>query len=89
MDKAADTKTLEDQKTLLLQWRDHPFTKELFQANAEAQNSMIELLCSAEVTNMETFFAHFTAVGHLRGLRQLPNAFNETLADINAKINEL
>lgn len=89
MDKAADTKALEDKRTLLLQWREHPFTKELFQANEDAQKGMVNVLCNCEIVNMETFFAHFTAVGHLRGLRQLPDAFAGTLDSIANEIKAL
>jgi hypothetical protein len=89
MDKAADTKVLEDRKAVLVAWRDHPFTKELFQANAEAQESAIALLCNCDITNVETFFAHFAAIGHLRGLRQLTQAYRGALEEIDNEIKDL
>lgn len=67
----------------------HPFTQQIFQDSAEEQESIIALICENPISSIETFFSHFEAVGHLRGLRRSKSLVMDNLAVIEQQLKEL
>lgn len=88
MDSDVAKQKLEDEKRVLEHWLKDSVTKELFSINQDEQDSAINLLCNVPVTSLETFFAHFEVVGHLRGLRSIRNEVQGNLERINAELKQ-
>lgn len=55
----------------------------------EQEESLINLLCNTQITDIGTFFSHFEAVGHLRGIRQTKATFVGAIEEIKQKLSEL
>ena len=89
MDTDVEKQKLEDEKRNVQVWLKNPITVALLQDNLEEQEKAINLLTNVPVTNIETFFAHFEVVGHLRGLRQGLATVPSMLAEIEAKLKEI
>ena len=89
MDKETQRTQLEAEKNELRGYLEHPFTKQIFADSAESQEALIELLCQQPIINIETFFAHFEAIGHLRGLRRAKALITGNLEDIEQQLKEL
>ena len=79
----------ENEKLALEQYMLHPFTKQILDDSHAEQEVLIDLLCMRPVNNIETFFAHFEAIGHLRGLRRGEAMLQETLKTIEQELKEL
>lgn len=47
----------------------HPVTQSFISESREAEDALTSLICNQEIVSLETFFAHFVAIGHLKGLR--------------------
>lgn len=47
----------------------HPVTQSFITESRDAEDSLTSLICNQEIVSLETFFAHFVAIGHLKGLR--------------------
>lgn len=89
MDKAAETNKLEDQKKFIDAWVKHPITAELVQKNQDHERALVGILCTHEISNIETFFTHFAIIGELRALRRLPIMLAGMREDIESKLKEL
>lgn len=89
MDKDAAKKELLDKKAYIRAWQDHPITVRILHDNRAQQETLIDLLCNRSIVNIETFFGHFEAVGHLRGLRRLDAVVQDELDEIEQELKEL
>jgi hypothetical protein len=89
MDKDAKKIELENQKAALEEYLNHPVTKEVMQALKDGQESLVRLICDQPVENVGTFFAHFEAVGHLRGLRKTESLITTSLGEVKEQLREL
>lgn len=48
----------------------HPITVNTLNALDDAEKAFVDLVCDVDIDSLGAFFAHFAAVGHLRGIRQ-------------------
>lgn len=80
---------LQDKKTMLEQYLQHPVTLEVFKDIEESQQSLITTLCDVPIIDMESFFKHFEAIGHLRGLRQTKANIMTNLEDVVEQLRKL
>lgn len=89
MDKAAaihaKTKELDEIHAYL----NHPITQRILRDNQEQENALIDLICDAQIDSIAGFFAHFQAVGHLRGLRRGRALVMDSLETVNEELKEL
>lgn len=79
---------LESAKREIEGYLNHPFTKRILQDNLEEQEGFIKLICNEPVTDIQRFFAHFEAVGHLRGLRRAHSLLQDNLDAIQDELKE-
>lgn len=70
-------------------WLEAPITKAVMADVAVEIEKATHLLCDVPVTDIESFFAHFTAAGHLRGLRYLGLCVHEHKEVIQDKLNAI
>lgn len=89
MDTTAETQRLENEKRAIQQYLDHPISRKLIEDNETEQQKAIDLLCNVPVDSFGAFFAHFEAVGHLRGLRRAMSLIKDDLEDIERELKEL
>lgn len=89
MDTTAERNRLESEKRAIAQYLDHPITREIFQDNEEIQESLINVLTNVPIVDIETFFKHFEAVGHLRGLRRSRQLVQDSVDTIERQLKEL
>lgn len=89
MDADAEKKVLTDERDFIQSYLDHPLTEELETTCKEAEESLTGLICDQPIVNIETFFAHFESVGHLRGLRRSRAFMRSKLEDVKQRIKEL
>ena len=86
---ADDLAALQGRKLEWDKYLAHPITKEILQDTAAQEEAFVDLICKHDVTNVETFFAHFAAVGHLKGLRYVRQLITEPVVLLEAQINQL
>lgn len=89
MDKAADERQIQSDIEEVEHLKNHPVIKERLQANRDSQEALFNILTSLTINSMETFFAHFEAIGHLRALRQEATFLDFKLAELKAKKQDL
>jgi hypothetical protein len=89
MDIDAERQKLENARDFVKGWLAHPITESVIRNNKESQEKFIDLLCNQPIHNIETFFAHFEAIGHLRGLRQSSALVQEQLDVVIEQLKEL
>jgi hypothetical protein len=89
MDTTAERQRLESEKRAIQAYLDHPITQEIFQDNEETQQALINVLTNVPIHDMESFFKHFEAVGHLRGLRQSRQLAQDSAEAIERQLKEL
>jgi len=89
MDKDAEIQKVQDEIDYIVGWKDHAITKKLFSDSRAAQEALITLICNQPISSVETFFAHFEAVGHLRGLRQPEATVLDWIAELKNQKKEL
>lgn len=89
VDIDAERQKLEDEKGWINAYIEHPITVQVLQDSAEQQEKIIDLLCNQPISNMETFFAHFEAIGHLRGLRRAKAILLDKVDDIETQLKEI
>lgn len=89
MDTATQRTKLESDLREIEAFEKSPLWKGLIEDNAEQQESLINLLCNNTIVNIETFFAHFEAMGHLRGLRRMPGLLRDRKDAIAEELKNL
>lgn len=89
MDKAADKARLDNELAMVEAYRQHPLTQRFLKENAEEQEKSLVILCEQPIHNIETFFAHFECVGHLRALRRDALFLRVVEAEIQDQIETL
>lgn len=87
MDIPENRAELENQQAVLEAYLQHPVTVEVLRDLKEQQDGMTEVI-TMPVVSIETFFAHFEAVGTLRGLRRSEAVLQSSLETIKEKIKE-
>lgn len=88
MDTATKQTELENQLREIEAFKKHPLMKAILDDNREQQEACVALLCDELVTDISSFFAHFAALGHLRGLRRMPCQIDDRLEEIKNEIKE-
>ena len=88
-DRDALREQLQNEKLALQGYLDHPFTKRILEDSAEEQEKLVDLLTNVPIHSIETFFAHFEAIGHLRGLRSSKVLLLDGLSTIEAQLKAL
>lgn len=89
MDIDAEKKKLEDQLAYTQAWLEHPLTLEVTRDNEEQQQGLIDLICNREPDSIGSFFAHFIAIGELRGLRRSKGITLDSLQSVKTELQEL
>ena len=89
MDKDAERQKLQDEKSFIEAWRNHAITVAIFTDLQEGQEGLINVICNQPVSDIESFFKHFEAVGHLRGLRRVKSITDLRLEEIKEELKEL
>lgn len=88
MDPATRQTQLESELRSVEGFKTHPIMAAILRDNAEQQQVCINLLCEETVTDIGSFFAHFAALGHLRGLRRMPGLIEDKLEEIRQQLVE-
>lgn len=88
MDTATKLNQLESDRRAVEAYLKHPLTVELLEDNRAQQEAAINILCEHDIDSISTFFAHITAVGHLRGLRRIPSIIQDKLDELNEQIKQ-
>lgn len=88
MDSDAERKKLEDEKAYILGWRNHPISLQVFEDSKNEQHALIELITNNPINSFEAFFAHFEAVGHLRGLRRAEAIVKDKLEEVQEQLKD-
>lgn len=66
----------------------HPITQAVYRDSKEEQEKVIQLLCDCPVKDLQTFFAHFEAIGHLRGLRRAQAIITDQLEETQEALKQ-
>lgn len=88
MDNAGETKKAEDALKFVEAYLAHPITKAVFDDSTNEQEKIIQLLTNVPINNIESFFAHFEAIGHLRGLRRGKAIILDKLEEVKDQLKE-
>lgn len=88
MDQEAKLQQLENEKSVLEQYLQHPVTKEFLNQLDDNIESCERMVCDVGIVDVETFFKHFEVVGQLKTLRQTKALLLVNLEDIKAQIKE-
>jgi hypothetical protein len=89
MDITAEKTKLEMERDAILSYLDHPITKKILADNRSQEEEFVKLICDLEVVDIASFFAHFAATGHLRGLRRSRAIIMDDLEEIEEKLKEI
>jgi hypothetical protein len=89
MDITAERQRLENEQRAIEQYLDHPISRKIFGDNRDQQESLINTITNVPITDLESFFKHFEAVGHLRGLRRSKALIQDDIEEIEAQLREL
>lgn len=89
MDKDAKRIELENQKAAIEGYLSNPVTVEVLKDLRESQDALVSMLCNNVVRDVESFFAHFEGIGHLRGLRRTESLVKANHEEIKEELRRL
>lgn len=89
MDKDAERKVLEDERAFVASYVNHPLALSIEEDSMVQQDALVAILTDRTIDSIESFFAHFEAVGHLRGLRRSRALALAKLEEVKDKLKEL
>jgi len=89
MDITAEKQRLENEKRAIQAYLDHPISRKIFEDNEEQQQMLVGVLTDIPIHDLESFFKHFEAVGHLRGLRRSKALIQDDVEDIETQLKDL
>lgn len=89
MDVDAEKQRLQNELGQLESYLSHPISREILRDNQEQQDGLIDIICNRTPMSFETFFAHFEAVGELRGLRRARAAMEAKVEELTEEIKNL
>lgn len=89
MDLDAERNKLQDELKWVEAYKEHPITVAILQDSKEEQEALVSLLCDTTIHNIETFFSHFEAIGHLRGLRRATALIEDRLDSVKQQLKAL
>lgn len=91
MDQEAERLQLESEKAQLHGWLENLITRKIEADNKEQQEAAVVTILEHPITDLESFFKHFEAVGHLRGLRRSSPklVIQDRLEEIEDKLREI
>jgi hypothetical protein len=89
MDITAERQRLENEQRTIEQYLDHPISRKIFGDNKDQQEALVNTITNVSITDLESFFKHFEAVGHLRGLRRSKALIQDDIEEIEAQLKEL
>lgn len=89
MDITAEKQRLENELRAIEQYLNHPISRKIFTDNEEQQQALINGILEVPVTDIESFFKRFEAIGHLRGLRRSKALVQDDIEEIESQLKEL
>lgn len=89
MDITAERQRLENERNAIEQYLDHPISRKIFSDNKDQQERLVDTICNVPIVDLESFFKHFEAVGHLRGLRRAKALIMDDVEEIEAALKAL
>lgn len=89
MDTDSEKTKLEDRLAFIQSYLEHPISQEALRDNQEEQDGAVNLICNVPVNSVESFFAHFQAVGYLAGLRRGRALMTDTIEEVKNEIKNL
>jgi hypothetical protein len=89
MDLAAEKAQKEMERDAIRAYLSHPITVKILEDNELQTQGVVAIICDNPVFDLATFFAHFEAVGHLRGLRRAKALIMDDLDEIEEQLKEL
>jgi hypothetical protein len=89
MDITAERQRLENEQRAIELYLDHPISRKIFGDNVDQQEALINTITNVPITDLESFFKHFEAVGHLRGLRRSKALIQDDIEEIEVQLKEL
>lgn len=88
-DREGDKKKLEDTRDVITAYQNHAITTEFEREDKDRQDALLQAICNVDVVDIESFFAHFAAVGALSELRRRSAMLPARLEEIQEKLKEL
>lgn len=85
MDKDDQAK-LEGAQREIEKYLNLPITRRICAVNEAEQKTLLKIIVNDDISSIETLFAHFTAIGHLRGLRAGHALLMDELEEIQAEL---
>jgi hypothetical protein len=67
----------------------HPISSEILRDNREREEQLINVVCRNDVVDIESFFAHFAAIGELKGLRRARVGMEGKVEELKETLKEL
>lgn len=64
----------------------HPYTQQILAQLKADEEGLINIITKQPVTDLETFFSHFQAVGNLTGVRAISASLYSTLEELKEQI---
>lgn len=89
MEREALRQKLSDERAAVVEYLEHPFTKQILEDVNTSEAGFISLIVDKPVQDIPSLFAHFEAIGHLRGLRQSRGILHEKLEEIETELETL
>jgi hypothetical protein len=80
---------LENEQKITAAWLNHPLATSLLADFKAEEEGFVNLICERRIVDLATFFTHFEAVGHLRGLRYATQRIFERRDEIETELKEL
>lgn len=89
MELEAEIIAKENEQKELESFLSHPVAQKAFADSKQQQDTLVDIICDVPVHDIESFFKHFEAVGHLRGLRRMEALLRDDLEDIKEELKTL
>lgn len=78
--------SLESAKREIEKYLNHPYSRQIKQANEKSQQVFLNLIVESDVVDIQTLVSHFVMIGHLRGLRDSARIVQGTLDEIEEEL---
>ena len=89
MEREALKQQLSDERAAVLDYLSHPFTKQILEDGKQSEEAFLSLIVDKPVQDIPSLFAHFEAIGHLRGLRQSKAILHGKLEELETELEQL
>ena len=89
MDIDAERQQHQNELEVLESYLRHPISVEILRDNRERESQLINVICQNDVVDVESFFAHFAAVGELKGLRRARVGMEGKVEELKETLEQL